>query len=149
MQPGNVDVRTQLSEGKHRTLFVPDLVEIDGRLEGERYLIKVNGFPIRLTGKSFKYFAKLAYSRLVGDAGWIYKEDIEIGFNQARYLYRMKNEVNAGLTNGWDVVENNRLGYYRLNCNPSQLSINFDSLKEHPDFEVRQLAEGHAGEIVN
>ncbi len=149
MQPGNIDVRTELSEGKHRTLFVPDLVEIDGRLEGERYLIKVNGFPIRLTGKSFKYFAKLAYSRLVGDAGWIYKEDIEMGFNQARYLYRMKNEVNAGLANGWDVVENNRLGYYRLNCNPSQLSINFDSLKEHPDFEVRQLAEGHAGEIVN
>ena len=148
MQPANVDVRTQFDGGK-RSLFVPDTIEIDGRLEGERFLVKVNGFPIRLTGKSFKYFTRLAYARMIGEGGWLYKEDIEIGFNQARYLYRMKNEVNAGLTQGWSVVENNRLGYYRLNCDPSRISIDFESLKEHPDFEVRQLAEGHAGEIVN
>ncbi|MDH4157597.1 MAG: DEAD/DEAH box helicase [candidate division Zixibacteria bacterium] len=122
--------------------LVPEAVEIDGSLEGERFLVRINGFPVRLTGKSFKYFVKLAWSRLNRDAGWIYKEDIEVGFNQARYLYRMKNEVNAGLNFAWPVVENNRLGYYRLNVDPCRIRVNLDNLKRHPDYEVRSMVVG-------
>ncbi|MCP4583025.1 MAG: hypothetical protein GY839_15560, partial [candidate division Zixibacteria bacterium] len=69
--------------------FRPSLIELDGRYERERYLIKIDGVPIHLTGKSFKYLLRLAYSRLVADDGWVYKDDIENGFNQARYLYRL------------------------------------------------------------
>ena len=59
-------------------LFVqPEMIEIDGSYEKERYLVKINGLPVRLTGKSFKYFIKLAWSRLNGESGWIYKEEIE------------------------------------------------------------------------
>jgi hypothetical protein len=70
----------------------PSLVEIDGHYEKERYLVKIDGFPVRLTGKSFMYLAKLAFSRLANTEGWIYKDDIEVGFNQARYLYRLRQE---------------------------------------------------------
>jgi hypothetical protein len=117
----------------------PESVEIDGTFEKERYLVKVNGFPVRLTGKSFLYFTRLAWARQYGESGWMYKEDIETGFNQARYLYRMKNEINASLNTGWSVFENNRLGYYRLKIAPSKIRINIDNLGSHPDFRLREL----------
>lgn len=131
-------------------LFVqPEMIEIDGSYEKERYLVKINGLPVRLTGKSFKYFIKLAWSRLNGESGWIYKEEIEHGFNQARYLYRMKGEINRGLNAEWPIVENNRLGYYRLNADPSKIRINIDNLKNHPDYEVRALIGGQKSNQLN
>ncbi len=117
----------------------PETIEIDGTFEQERYLVKINGFPVRLTGKSFKYLTKLAWSRMKRDPGWVYKEDIEVGFNQARYLYRMKNEIKEGVQSGWPIIENNRLGYYRLNIDPEKIRINTDNLREHPDYEIRSL----------
>lgn len=120
---------------------MPVAMEIDGSYEGDRYLIRLNGLPVKLTGKSFKYLMKLAWSRLKRDAGWVYKDDIEIGFNQARYLYRMKNEIVQSFPSPWKIFENNRLGYYRLDLSPEAIRINFDNLKSHPDYEIRQMAE--------
>ncbi len=142
-----VQVRTEttmkdvgLNDGGAVLFSKPELIEIDGGYERERYLIKINGFPVRLTGKSFKYFTKLACARISDGAGWIYKEDIEVGFNQARYLYRMKNELNSGLRMDWQIIENNRLGYYRLNVEPSKIKIDFGNLKDNPDYELQELA---------
>lgn len=117
----------------------PEAIEIDGSSVGDRYLVKINGVPLRLTGKSFKYFAKLAWARAYREGGWIYKEEIESGFNQARYLYRMKNEFGTVLQSPWPIFENNRLGYYRLDIDPDKISINFENLRTHFDYEVRQL----------
>jgi len=136
-----VDMQLATSSNRPPVFTGPELVEIDGSFERERYLVRINGFPVRLTGKSFKYFTKLAWSRLNLDSGWIYKEDIETGFNQARYLYRMKNEISAGLNFAWPVIENNRLGYYRLNLSPGKIKINRENLKSHPDYEIRQLVQ--------
>ncbi|MEW5995474.1 MAG: hypothetical protein AB1744_13910, partial [Candidatus Zixiibacteriota bacterium] len=119
----------------------PESIEIDGTYERERYLVRINGFPVRLTGKSFKYFTRLAWWRLHREAGWIFKEDLEVGFNQARYLYRMRNEIAAAVNMPWSVIENNRLGYYRLNVDPGRIRINEENLRAHPDYEVRVLVE--------
>ena len=126
----------------------PQMIEIDGSYEADRYLVRINGLPVRLTGKSFKYLTKLAWSRLKDASGWIFKEDIEVGFNQARYLYRMKNEISAGFQSDWPVVENNRLGYYRLHIEPDKIKLNVDNLKSHPDYELRSLFDSEAG-VVN
>lgn len=129
---------------------MPESVEVNGTYEKERYLLNINGFPVRLTGKSFKYFVKLAWARLYGgESGWIYKEDIEHGFNQARYLYRMKNEVSSGLNIDWQIVENNRLGYYRLAALPSNITINLENLKDHPDYEIQQIVAKEMNQKVN
>ena len=117
----------------------PQVIEIDGRYEGDRYLVRINGFPVRLTGKSFKYLTKLAWSRVGRDSGWIFKEDLEVGFNQARYLYRLKSEISAAFASDWQVFENNRLGYYRLDVPPQGISINYENLRQFPDWEVQQL----------
>ena len=123
-----------------------ELLEIDGSPDKERFVVKVNDQTVRLTAKSFKYLAKLAWSRANNPAasGWVYKEDIEVGFNQARYLYRMKNEVNAGLGYNWPLIENNRLGYYRLNADPEKIRINVVNLQNNPDYEIRQIVSGQA-----
>jgi len=117
------------------------LLEIDGSSDKERYVIRVNGRPLRLTAKSFKYLTKLAWWRANNPAasGWVYKEDIEVGYNQARYLYRMKNEIGDALDFDWPAVENNRLGYYRLNVAPEKVRINLANLQNHPDYEIRQM----------
>lgn len=120
--------------------FHPSCVELDGTYEKERFLIRVDGLPVRLTGKSFKYLVKLAFSRLANGEGWIYKDDIEIGFNQARYLYRLKQEMRAGGFS-WPIFENNRLGYYRLDLEPSKIRLNLENLKDHSDYELRQIAD--------
>ncbi|MFZ5981576.1 MAG: DEAD/DEAH box helicase [Candidatus Zixiibacteriota bacterium] len=143
-----VDMQLATSSSRPQVFAGPELVEIDGSFERERYLVRINGFPVRLTGKSFKYFTKLAWSRLNMDSGWIYKEDIEVGFNQARYLYRMKNEISSGLNFAWPVIENNRLGYYRLNLSPGKIKINRENLKTHPDYEIRQLVQENGSSIM-
>ena len=125
----------------------PRTVEIDGTYEADRFLVRIDGFPVRLTGKSFKYLAKLAWSRVNDATGWMYKEDIEVGFNQARYLYRMKNEISAGFRSAWPVIENNRLGYYRLQIDPGKIRLNIDNLKAHPDYELRSLFESRPGAV--
>jgi hypothetical protein len=140
-----VDMRAATLDDRIKMGGQPRLVEIDGRFEADRYLVRIDGFPVRLTGKSFKYLTKLAWSRLKGDSGWIYKEDIEVGFNQARYLYRMKNEINAGIRMDWPVVENNRLGYYRLDISPESIRFNVANLKDHPDYELRSIFEAQGG----
>ena len=37
------------------------------------------------------------------------------------------------------LIENNRLGYYRLNVEPGKIKINRDNLRKHPDYEIRQM----------
>lgn len=123
--------RPSLAAGLHRLV-------IDGRPDGERFLIHVDDQPVPLTGKSFKYLTKLAWARQQKD-GWIFKDDLEIGFNQARYLYRMKQELSDALGSDWEVVENNRLGSYRLAIEPVGVQFQTETLALHPDWEVRQL----------
>jgi replicative superfamily II helicase len=128
---------------------LPDTLEIDGSFERDRFLVKINGMPVRLTAKSFKYLTKLAHARLASSQGWVYKDDIEIGFNQARYLYRMKGELHCDVASAWQVFENNRLGYYRLALDPTHVRVNYDNLRNHHDFEIRRIGESGAGPTVN
>jgi helicase len=118
----------------------PTLIELDGAYEKERYLVKIDGFPVRLTGKSFMYLAKLAFARLTGGDGWTYKDDIEVGFNQARYLYRLRQEIKDGGFS-WPIFENNRLGYYRLDLEPEKIRLNLDNLRNHPDYQLRKIID--------
>ncbi len=130
-------------------MSVEDLAEInsvrvEGAEEGQRFRVFINGVPVLLSGKSFSYFVKLAWAiKYNSNDGWVYKEEFEPGFNQARYLYRMKKEITDKLGNGWQVIENNRLGDYRLDASPDAVSLDEETLKNHPDYSIRSLFEAN------
>jgi len=124
---------------------IPESIEIDGTPVRERFLVRINNRPISLTGKSFKYLVRLVWSRLTKDNGWLYKEDIEKGFNQARYLYRLRQEIGRDFLPDWPLYENNRSGYYRLAVGRDRLRVNVEALKEFPDCEIQQMAHDLAG----
>jgi hypothetical protein len=126
-------------------------IEVDGTYGNDRYLVKINDINVFLTGKSFAYFAKLAWYRVHGkEGGWVNNEDIELGYNQARYLYRMKGEIREGLRKGegsgtgnlgdsWEITENKRSLAYRLVARPGVITFNTENLKSHSDFTLRSL----------
>lgn len=118
----------------------PKMIEIEGTPVRERYLVRIDGHPITLTGKSFKYLVSLVWSRLTKDNGWVYKEELEQGYNQARYLYRLRQEIGRDFLPEWPLYENNRSGYYRLMADRRQIKVNLDALKEIPDYEIQRMA---------
>ena len=72
-----------------------------------------------------------------GSDGWIDKEDIEPGLNQARYIGRLKTQLREV---GFDIkIENNKTGKYRLVV--KDISLNFSQISKHPDYGVRQIVE--------
>lgn len=118
----------------------PRMIEIEGTPVRERYLVRIDGHSITLTGKSFKYLVSLVWSRLTKDNGWVYKEELEQGYNQARYLYRLRQEIGRDFLPQWPLYENNRSGYYRLVADRRQIKVNVDALKEIPDYEIQRMA---------
>ena len=137
--PGAMTTKSPVATRLRR---IPARLEIDGMLDGERFLVKIDGVAALLTGKSFKYLVRLAAARLTRSEGWLYKDDLEVGFNQARYLYRLRQEIDFAVPGCfWDVYENNRLGSYRLAVDPGAVEINVSALSASDDFEVRQVAE--------
>ena len=114
-------------------------VDVDGSCIWDRYTVRVNGIDVPLTGKSFKYFARLAWSRKKEGKGWVWKEDLEPGWNQARYIYRMKGEIAEVIGSSWPVVENRRDGHYRLAAEPNIIKLNAENLRTYPDIEISRL----------
>jgi len=76
----------------------------------------------------------------VKENGWLFKDDLEQGFNQARYLYRLRQEIGRDFLPGWPLYENNRSGYYRLIASPGAITMNVATLEDNPDYEIRQMA---------
>jgi helicase len=112
---------------------------LEGRSQRDRLTVKYFGRELPLTLKSFKYLAKLACARIRDNLGWLHKEDLEPGFNQARYIYNLKKEL--GLGKDQAVLENNREGYYRLNIMPEDIVLNSENLRSIQDYELKCLAE--------
>lgn len=118
---------------------MPEIV-IDGSKRRARFLILIDGEPVYLTGNSFMYFVRLACARCrEGTDGWCHKLELQTGSNQTGYIFRMKNEIVPQIRSGWPVVENNRLGYYRLCASESSIHFNMQNLKDHPIYELRGL----------
>lgn len=120
--------------------ILPQSIEIVGTLSRERYVVRINDRLFNLTGKSFKYLVGLVWSRLTKDDGWLYKEDLERGFNQARYLYRLRQEIGRDFLPDWPLYESNRLGYYRLVASRDKIKVNVNALRENPDYEIQRMA---------
>ncbi|HVP36522.1 MAG TPA: helicase-related protein, partial [Terriglobales bacterium] len=111
---------------------------LDGTLIKGKYVIFMNKIKILLSHKSFKYLFKLAWAAFNREGGWIHKLDLEEGENQGKYIYRLKKELS--LTDG-KLIENNRIGSYRLNLNKDKIQLNKKLLENFEDYEIRELSK--------
>lgn len=110
---------------------------MDGTHKKERFVANINGQEVLMRPKPFIFLVKLAYHRKCGE-GWLHKDELEEGNRQSRYIYRMKQEIEESLGTK-PVIENVRGGYYRLNLNPKNITLNETNLQQHYDFSIRQL----------
>ena len=109
---------------------------LDGSLVKGKYAIILDDRKILLSHKSFKYLFKLAWAVFKKEGGWIHKLDLEEGENQGKYIYRLKKELS--LTDG-KLIENNRIGCYRLNLKKEKIQINKKVLETSEDYEIRTM----------
>lgn len=114
---------------------------IDGTPVKDKFLVVVNGEKLTLPAKSFKFLVKLAWAGFANEGGWIHKNDFEPGENQTRYLHRMKKQIAPFLNSDQTLLENNRLGCYRLCIPKTQTKINLDTLAKNPDAEIVEIAQ--------
>ena len=111
---------------------------LDGSLVKGKYAIILDDRKILLSHKSFKYLFKLAWAVFKKEGGWIHKLDLEEGENQGKYIYRLKKELS--LSDG-KLIENNRIGCYRLNLKKEKIQVNKKVLENFEDYEIRELSK--------
>jgi helicase len=115
------------------------ILRLTGVTLRDRYRVMLCERPFLLTAKSFKYLFKLAAQRKLDPGGWLDKERLEPGFNQARYLYNLKKELGSPAVRGQELIENDRRGRYRLCLAPDEIGFEFSSLSGLEDFEIAEL----------
>jgi len=116
------------------------MLRLRGSLQGDRVPIRYADEEIDLTPKSFSYLFKLSAWRLLRPDGWVNKDEIEPGFNQAKNIYRVKQELKRFATGLEKLIENNKSGCYRINLQPEQIRIDYDSMESFCDMELLNLS---------
>ncbi len=139
--------KVETTETIHEEETMPTL-KLRGLLTGERVKIFFNEAEIDLTPKSFNYLYKLGAARFLKPEGWMSKEEIEPGFNQAKNIYRVKQELKRFATGLEDRIENNKSGFYRLNLKPEQIKIDVESMEAYSDLELAELTRRLANAAI-
>jgi hypothetical protein len=130
-----------------------------GTPQGERRLVQWCDRPIALTPKCFKFLAKLAVSKAAQPQRWVTRDELERGENQARYLYRLKGEIESQCGDLPALWENNRRGGYRLTLPPDRVIVSWQTLENYDDYDLvawvrafrplqMRLSEALPGQVV-
>jgi helicase len=125
---------------KFKKSVIPQLL-IDGTPIKDKFLIFLSGKRVSLSGKSFSYLFKLAWAVFKKDGGWLHKLDLEEGDNQAKYIYRLRKELNAISEESKALILNNRLGSYRLNIPKDKIEFNLRNLRLYADAEIKGILD--------
>ena len=93
-----------------------------------------------VTSKTLLYLVRLSVARFIPEFkdGWLPVEDIEEGHNQGRYVYRIKQELNAT----GSVFIQNRKGFYRISPQVRNIRLASRILKKHPDHRISGIFKG-------
>jgi len=118
--------------------FAEVKLEIDGSTIKNRWKVIVNQTMFAISHQSFKYLLKLVSAVFTKPEGWIHKLDLDEGDNQAKYIYRLRKELNL---KAGDLIENNGAGSYRLNLRKEEIRVNRESLERMGDEEIKRLVE--------
>ncbi|MDD4995743.1 MAG: hypothetical protein PHW53_04765 [Patescibacteria group bacterium] len=124
---------------------IPQTITIDGEARLSHsfslYLIRIDGRPIWLQGRMFYYFLRLVWGWHKFGAEGIHILDIEPGYNQHRYVYRLRQAI-ARIYPGWPIVSNNQKKRYTLIVNGKTIfAYNYDNLTGFDDTRIRRMVE--------
>ena len=120
----------------NRILPTQPILHLLGTRCGERHEIRWGEQQIFLTPKCFKFLAKLGVVAAVEPGRWVRREELERGENQARYLYRLKNEMESQCPDLPVLWENNRKGAYRLTLPMHRVTVAWSTLDESDDYDL-------------
>ena len=126
---------------KRRDRYGEVKLQLSGAMLRDRFRVMFCSRPLLLTAKSFRYLFKLAAQRKLDNEGWIDKEKLEPGFNQARYLYNLKKELGSPHIDQRELIENDRRGAYRLALSPDEIEFDLPALSRLDDFEIADLSK--------
>lgn len=112
------------------------ILSVLGTLQGERRVVSWGTQRAALTPKCFKFLSKLAVAAVAEPGRWVRKDELERGDNQARYLYRLRGELEMQFGALPDLWENNRRGAYRLTLDPQRIHIDWQSLLTNDDWDL-------------
>ena len=113
------------------------MLHLVGTSSGERREVRWGDARARLTPKCFKFLVKLAVARAGAPTRWVQRDELERGENQARYLYRLKGELEAQCGELPPLWENNRRGGYRLIVPPDCIRIDWERLEQVDDWDLK------------
>lgn len=116
---------SRVIEGKPESM---GRLRIEGTAVKNRFLVQVNGRRLLLTHKLHEYLLKLVRALHKKEGGWINKFDLEGGDNQSRYLWRLKRALEPYFPEGSLIIDNNRMGGYRLNIKLKDILISEELL---------------------
>jgi hypothetical protein len=112
------------------------VLHVVGTLHGERHEVRWGDRNAALTPKCFKFLAKLAVTAAVQPDRWVSRDELLRGEYQARYLYRLKGELETQCGSVPVLWENNRRGAYRLTLPPQRIHISWDTLELFDDYDL-------------
>lgn len=118
---------------------------ISGRPVKQGFAATIAGVDVYLSAAPFRLMTMLAFARkgvIKSTDGWLHTVDLsrQPG-NVSRYLYRMRQQVwDQSELRQWKVFENDRLGSYRIDTLPERIHIDFDTLKDFPDYAIAAIA---------
>lgn len=112
------------------------VLSVLGTLQVERRLVSWGPHLAALTPKCFKFLSKLAVAAVAEPGRWVRRDELERGENQARYLYRLKGELETQCGRVPELWENNRRGSYRLKLHPDRIQIHWERLLDNDDWDL-------------
>ena len=112
------------------------VLHVLGTSRGERREVRWGPSTAALTPKCFKFLSKLAVAAAADPGRWVRRDELERGENQARYLYRLKGELEAQCGELPLLWENNRRGAYRLVLSPERIQIDWEELERNDDWDL-------------
>jgi hypothetical protein len=111
-------------------------LEISGRRQKQRALIKLNGQPKSLSNQSFEALLRLAVAMKCNGAGWVPQSEYGSSETCHKIIQRLRDGLEAPGIDTADLIENDGSKRYRLSMPPDQISLDEEAiLLSFPDVE--------------
>jgi replicative superfamily II helicase len=124
------------------TFICRDRIEVTGKPMEKRNLVIINGTSIGITNRSMELLLQLVIALKRDGKGWIHKEDMTPRIEAAQLISRLRTELRSfTLAKNSKIIENDGSGCYRLSIPPQNVVIDTESLMQHWNAVIRELAK--------